>query len=52
MLKVTWKTPHEMPHMNSPKAKTPKEGEKNGMNIIIAIHAIKNIIVGRQPIRS
>jgi hypothetical protein len=30
VLKV-WKTPHGIPHMNSPKARTERDGAKNGM---------------------
>jgi hypothetical protein len=47
--RFTWKTPHDTPHIASPNARTDKDGAKNGIKIITAIHAIKNIIVGRQP---
>jgi hypothetical protein len=48
-LSRTWKTPQGIPHIASPKAKTFKDGAKNGIKIIIANHAINIIIVGRQP---
>jgi hypothetical protein len=46
---LTWKTPHGIPHMASPKAKTESEGAKTGMNRTTAIQTINSIIVGRQP---
>ena len=48
----TWKTPQGMPHIASPKAKTFKDGEKNGIKITTASQAMNAIIVGRQPNRS
>lgn len=38
--------------MTSPKAKTPREGEKKGMKIAQTIQTMKNIMVLRQPKRS
>jgi hypothetical protein len=46
---LTWKTPHETPHIASPHAKMDKDGAKTGMKIMTAIHVIKIIMVGRQP---
>lgn len=48
----TWKTPHETPHIASPKAKTGSDGAKTGIKIITVIHAMKIIMVIRQPNRS
>ena len=46
---LTWKTPHETPHIASPNANTDKDGAKTGIKIIMAIQTIKTIMVGRQP---
>jgi hypothetical protein len=38
--------------MDSPKARIERDGANTGIKIMTAIHAIKNIIVCRQPKRS
>jgi hypothetical protein len=38
--------------MASPHARIERDGAKTGMKIMTAIHAMKNIMVGRQPKRS
>jgi hypothetical protein len=35
--------------MASPNARTGKDGAKTGIKMVTVIHAMKNIMVGRQP---